>query len=368
MKLNLSNQNNLDISLGNDIIALIEKHYADTLTNKTELELRQLIKNNTHARNDISGEIKNKHVAILLSDLRGFTALSERYPANQMMAMLNRYFNQMNQVIAQYGGVIDKYMGDAIMVVFGLNEQSDDDLLLAIACAVEMQQRMDQVNTENEAAGLPNLFMGIGINSGEVSAGALGSDFHLEYSVIGDEVNLVSRVEAQTLRGQILLDEKTYLQVANTIEVSQPNPIQVKGKSQPLLLYEIYATQWPKQMQVPRREIRSCPRIEVDMPFHFQIVEGKTVLPEVHQGRIKDLGYSGMFALLPKTPEQIDEIKLSLSTSLMSTEINAFYGKVRMTRDRGDQFGCGVEFTTIDDDKLNEIKQFVDRLVVTDGY
>jgi len=368
MKLSLNNLRDLDINLGNEVIAFIEDLYSSKLPDNNADELRQLISRSINVNSNLLGCSGNKSVAILLSDLRGFTALSESYHTDKIINMLNRYLSHMNQVISRYGGVIDKYMGDAILVVFGLNEQNGDDLLRAIACAVEMQQCMDLVNSENEIEGLPRLFMGIGVNAGEVTAGALGSDFHQEYSIIGDEVNVVSRIEAHTLRGQILIGEKSYQQVAKHLEVGKPNSVQVKGKSEPLLLYEILSTNWPQLLEVPQREIRSGPRIEIDTPFQFQVLDGKTVLPELYQGRVKDLGYNGMFALFPKLSIQFTDIKLNLSASLISNNNKGFYGKIQIIHDMGHYNGCGVEFTAIDDDSQRTIKQFVDRLVIADGF
>lgn len=310
-------------------------------------------------------ETENKKVTLLLSDLRGFTGLFESTRAEDVVDMLNRYFAQMNEIIAQYEGNIDKYMGDSIMAVFGLLDNREDDALRAVACAVEMQLAMDDVNRTNQELGLPPLHMGIGLNTGTVTAGLLGSHLHNEFTVIGNEVNLVSRIEAQTLRGQILLSENCYREVAGQVEVAAPNAIRVKGSEKIITIYELLSIQWPLPMIVPRREVRSCPRATFDAPFEFQLVESKQVLPEIYHGRIKDMSYQGLFALIPHMEPPPTDIKLSFSPSLLTRETRPIYAKIQSVRPVGDRLGCGIEFTSMDPDCQQALKDFVDRIIET---
>ncbi|MBF0255326.1 MAG: PilZ domain-containing protein [Gammaproteobacteria bacterium] len=308
-------------------------------------------------------DTENKKVTLLLSDLRGFTGIFDRIDSEEVVEMLNRYFAQMNEIIAQYEGSIDKYMGDAILAVFGLADSREDDALRAAACAVEMQLAMEDVNRTNQELGLPQLHMGIGINTGQVTAGVLGSHLHNEFTVIGDEVNMVSRIEAQTLRGQILLSEKAYAEVQDQVEVADPIEIRVKGNEQVMRLYELLAISWPIPMNVPRREVRGGPRVEFDAPFDFQLVIGEQVLPELHRGRIKDMSYQGMFVLIPKMQPQPEEIKLNFSLSLLAQESRPIYARIQTVRELGDQLGCGVEFTSMDADSQEALKTFIDRIL-----
>src|SRR5262245_34199836 len=150
-----------------------------------------------------------REVSVLLTDLRGFTAISEAHTATVLLEILNRYLVRMSEIAVAHGGTIDKFMGDAIMVLFGAPFEHDDDVKRAVTCAVDMQIELYEINKRLRAEGLPELNMGIGINTGGVMAGLLGSDLYAEYTVIGDEVNLASRIEAYSLRGQILISEAT---------------------------------------------------------------------------------------------------------------------------------------------------------------
>jgi adenylate cyclase len=323
--------------------------------------LRRVTQRLTNA--DSSRPTESKQVSILLSDLRGFTALAERHHAREVIDLLNRYFTRMCEVIVAHGGTIDKFMGDGIMVLFGAPDTGRDDLQRAIACATEMQQVMSEVNDINRKLGMPQLYMGIGINTGEVVAASVGSELHREYTVIGDNVNLASRIEAHSLRGQVLLSEHSYQLAKEYIEVGEMKEVLVKGRREPVKLYELHATRFPRYMQVPAREERKSPRVPADMPFLFQIVDGKRVLPEWHHGKIADISYSGMLTRLPAAVAADTEIKFSIALSLLGPETTDIYARVLRVREASQEYECSIEFTSIDSAGQQAVRHFVDRAV-----
>ncbi|OOZ36100.1 hypothetical protein BOW51_08850 [Solemya velesiana gill symbiont] len=310
---------------------------------------------------ETSAEVKT--ITIVLSDLRGFTAMSESCQATEVIALLNRYLARMSEIIIGHGGVIDKFMGDAILALFGVPEASEDDLERAIRCAVDMQCAMDQINQQNEAAGLPFIFMGIGINTGEVAAGSIGSDVHREYTVIGNEVNLASRIEAYSLRGQILLSEQSRHLVGDAVETGEANEVYVKGRREPVRLYELAAVLKPERLCVPRRDPRQSPRIQVNMPLMFQCVEGKAVLPEKYEGEVLDISYTGMLTRVPRYLPPYAEIKITLSLSMMAGETAAVYAKVLRSVKTDNSYESSVEFTGLGADAQKAIKYFIDRII-----
>ncbi len=139
-----------------------------------------------------------REVVVLFSDLRGFTAYSDRLPPERLVTEVNAYLDRMVEVIREEGGVVDKYIGDAIMVVFGLPESRPDDCLRAARCAARMQEALQVHNTERAAHGLPPLAQGIGVHRGHAVAGNIGSADRLQYTVMGAAVNLASRLESAT--------------------------------------------------------------------------------------------------------------------------------------------------------------------------
>lgn len=310
---------------------------------------------------DAAAETKN--VTILLSDLRGFTAMSEKYTPLIVIELLNRYFSKMSEIIDKHGGVIDKFMGDSIMVLFGALDRTDNDLSATLACAIEMQIAMNEINEISQSFGMANLYMGIGINTGEVVAGTLGSDVYREYTVIGDQVNLVSRVEAQSLRGQILLSENTYNLTKDFIEIGDVNEVHVKGKSRAVKMYELLAIEQPERLEVPCREIRKSPRVEVNIPLNYYYLEDKKVLDTSHQGHVIDISYGGLFVLTQQAMEPFSEIKMSVSLSLMGTGSSEIYARVINCRKTHEGYETNLEFTAIDEPARKAIKVYVDKLV-----
>ena len=146
-------------------------------------------------------EFQSRDVTILLADLRGFTAIAADRSAGEVLQMLNPVLIKMSEIIFKHGGTIDKFMADSIMALFGVPSSRSDDVARALSCAVEMQVWMCDHSAEQRRKGMLELFMGVGINTGTVLAGTLGSDVYSEYTLNGDEVNLTSRIEAFSLRG-----------------------------------------------------------------------------------------------------------------------------------------------------------------------
>jgi adenylate cyclase len=308
-------------------------------------------------------EVDSRRVTILLSDLRGFTALAEKFTALEMVEILNRYLNCMTEIIIAHGGTIDKFMGDAIMALFGAPIGREDDLEAALACAIEMQNAMKDINQQNMAHGMAPLYMGIGINTGEVVAGHLGSALHSEYTVIGDQVNLASRVEAHSLRGQILLSENSYQLARDFIEIGDVNEVKVKGKKAAVRMYELLSTRRPRLLLAPARETRNSPRVDVDMPLSFQRLSGKVVLPQVIEGLVVDLSYGGMYIVSPVVMEAFDDIKITLSLSFMGAALAEIYAKILRVSAVPEGYECRVEFTSIDARAALALKEFVDGIV-----
>ncbi|MFC1895371.1 adenylate/guanylate cyclase domain-containing protein [Thermodesulfobacteriota bacterium] len=308
--------------------------------------------------------IESREVTILLSDLRGFTAMSENYPPTIVIDMLNRYFSEMCDIIVrQHGGIIDKFMGDSTMVLFGFRESCSDDLERALSCAIRMQIAMDKINRQNDLLGLPHLYMGIGINTGIVVTGKVGSELHCEYTVIGDEVNLASRIEAYSLRGQILISENTYRLAKDYIETSDPIKVLAKGKKHPVDLYELLSINQQTHLVVPRREVRRSQRIEVNMPFTYQRVVDKKVLSKEYHGQILDLSYDGILCDLQEPLEAYSEIKFTMTLSMLGGQSSDIYAKVVKVQEFEGRHQAGIEFTSIHINAKEAIKSFIDRII-----
>ncbi len=156
-----------------------------------------------------------------------------------MVDTLNVFLGHMTRVIMRHGGSIDNFVGDAIVAVFGVPVAKPDDAARAVACAVEMQQAIHAVNAENEMRGLPALSMGIGLNTGEVVAGNIGSEMRIKYSVIGSPVNIAARLQGMASGGQVFAAESTYAEVRDRIRTAGSLRVKLKGVDDMVPVYEV---------------------------------------------------------------------------------------------------------------------------------
>jgi adenylate cyclase len=183
------------------------------------------------------GELRE--VTILISDIRGFTSMSEKKPPSEIVAMLNEYFEQMVDVLFKRSGTLDKYVGDEIMALFGAPVDMPDSPLAAVQCAVEMMQALREFNITREAEKQEPIRIGIGINTGQVITGAIGSTKTLQYTAIGDPVNTASRLCSLAGPGEIIVSETTMRRIADHVEARPLPPTRVKGKNEPLQIYNV---------------------------------------------------------------------------------------------------------------------------------
>jgi adenylate cyclase len=188
---------------------------------------------------------KNSLVTVLFSDVRAFTSMSETLEPNIVVEMLNKYFADMTPIVFDNRGLLDKYIGDGLMALFGAPNETEDAALNAVAAAVEMQHRMLLVNAELKEAGLSEIAIGIGINTGTVTLGYIGSEERMDYTAIGDAVNLAARLEKQALGWQIIISRSTLNSIDNAFPVRPSGSIMVKGKKASVEIYEVLWKETP---------------------------------------------------------------------------------------------------------------------------
>jgi len=185
----------------------------------------------------LRGEVR--HVSVLFLDVRGFTTISEKLGPSEVVALLNEYFDVVVDRVAAHGGTVNKFIGDAAMCIWGAPKPAEQAERSAVLCALEIQSRAAQLSGERKRRGPTTVGFGIGINAGEAVAGNLGAAKRLEYTVIGDAVNLAQRLESQARAGEILVSQRVYEKVASDVEAIPRDPVKLKGKSKPVPLWEI---------------------------------------------------------------------------------------------------------------------------------
>lgn len=182
---------------------------------------------------------RKEMLTIFFSDIRGFTNMSEMMDPQDVSDLLNSYFARMTEIIFKYDGTLDKFMGDAIMAFFGNPQPHKDHALLAIRMSLEMLEAVNELNAESIKKGRKTFQIGIGINTGIVTVGNLGSENYFDYTVIGDNVNLACRLESIAEPAQIIISKSTYDEVAGQVVTRELPPVKVKGKEKPVLIYEV---------------------------------------------------------------------------------------------------------------------------------
>ncbi len=187
---------------------------------------------------------ENQIVTMLFADIRGFTRMSENMEPSAVVELLNEYFSEMTEIVFEFGGTLDKYLGDGLMALFGTPLVRPDDVQRAVRTAIEMQWALRRLNKQWQAQGRNILEAGIGINTGPVTAGSIGSPRRMDYTVIGDAVNLSSRLCARAKPGQILISDSTFKGMGRSFDSKKLEPIQVKGKEKPVLVHEVLWQQY----------------------------------------------------------------------------------------------------------------------------
>ena len=176
---------------------------------------------------------------VLFADITGFTAMSEKLEPSQVSELLNEYFSYISRACSLYGGVVDKFIGDCAMLAFGVLDEDSDHSFNAVSCAVLIQQLAEHLNEQRRANGRPEVHFRIGINSGAMLAGNLGSDERMEYTVVGDAVNLASRLCSEARPDQIIIREQLFSMLQPRVIAQSERIIPIRGKSAPVEIYSV---------------------------------------------------------------------------------------------------------------------------------
>ncbi len=271
---------------------------------------------------------EKRQVTILMSDLRGFSQISERFPPETVVELLNVYLGRMTDIIGEHKGTIGDFLGDGMLVTFGAPIQREDDALRAVACAVEMQRAMVEVNERLGERDLPPLQMGVGINSGEVVVGNIGSERRASYGVVGSHVNLAARIESYTVGGQVLISESTLSEAGSAVEVGREMKLSAKGFAAPINLYEVRSVGGPYNLRLPDPEHDLKP-LRFPWPFRFVVLDGKHMTGEERTGEIVGLSTSGAEIRVRKHLTLLTNVQLILASPQNLTEsLGDLYAKV----------------------------------------
>ncbi len=292
----------------------------------------------------IKGE--KRRATILMADLRGFTSISERLPAEDVVAMLNIYLETMTEIIQKYQGTIDEFIGDAILVIFGAPILRPDDPLRAVACAVEMQLAMTSVNERNRQSGYPEVALGIGINTGEVVMGNIGSQKRIKYAVVGRAVNLTARIESYTVGGQIFISETTLDECGDILWIDRAMKVMPKGINKPLTIHEVGGIGGDFQLFLPPKKEIIWIELKQVIPVHFTVVDWKHTGELGHGGAITKIAPKMVEIHSKVLPSPLANLRISLYDPDDQEITDDLYGKV-VARLRESPPAFLVHFTSV---------------------
>ncbi len=260
---------------------------------------------------------ERRGITVLSSDLRGFTALSERLPAEDIIRILNCYFGIMSEVIAHWGGTIGGFLGDGIMVYFGAPIAMSDHARKALLCAQAMQAAMSRVNHAMKERGYPDLEMGIGINTGEVVVGNIGSEQRAQYGAVGGPVNMAFRIESYSLGGDVLASDATLRAAGPGVTILKSTTAFPKGSPGPITIHAIGGLAEAPGLAISHAD---TPLLDLKEPAPVTIwqVHGKDVAPDPSAGLIVSLGKNAAvlrFVDATPLPSVLSNLRLELAGS-----------------------------------------------------
>jgi len=274
---------------------------------------------------ELGGE--KRSVTIMMTDLRGFTAMSERLQPEQVVQMLNTYFEVMVGIILKYNGTINEIIGDALLIIFGAPQQMPVRTRKAIACTIEMQNAMAQVNKENRAQGLPELEMGIGLNETDVIVGNIGSSQRIKYAAVGSGVNMTSRIESYSVGGQILISESVFQETGHILHIDAQREVMPKGAETPLKIYEVGGIAGEYNLSLERKDPAPV-FLAQQVSLQYTVLEGKDARAQGLKGAIVRLSRNSAEMILNQPLKILSNLKMNLVDVDEKLSARDFYGKV----------------------------------------
>jgi class 3 adenylate cyclase len=308
---------------------------------------------------EMGGE--TREVSMLISDLRGFTALTTDMEPEEIIAFLNRYLGKMIEILLDYHAVIDEIVGDGILAFFGAPEPLEDHPVRAVACAMAMQAAMDEINFLNEADGLPHLEMGVAVNTGAVVVGNIGSERRAKYSVVGAHVNFTSRIESFALGGQVLISAATYERVKDLVEIGDVLSAEMKGIPGLANLYEVRSIGGPYNIQLKARQ-EALVQLPEPVKVHLHRIQEKVVIGVNEEVWVTHLSETAVQVTFAGELVEWEDVRLQMSNPQGAPVPGKVYGKVTQVKPGAEgQFTATIRFTSVSPEVYQIIRETLNR-------
>jgi len=296
-----------------------------------------------------------REITLMMSDLRGFTALTSHMAPEQIIAFLNRYLARMVEILLDHMGVIDEIIGDGILAFFGAPEPMEDHPARAVASALKMQAAMERINELNVADGLAHLEMGVAVHTGTVVVGNIGSERRSKYGAVGSDVNFTGRVESFTVGGQVLISEATYERVSNLVEVKNVLHVEMKGVPGKVTLYDVIGIGHPFNVRLPDRDDTPLP-LRDTLQVHIDRLEQKVVSDSRLEATLTHASLTSAILVVGGEITQWENLRLRVTGRDHGGAQGEIYAKVVAMEDKGDVHEAVVRFTSMSPDVYRLIR------------
>jgi adenylate cyclase len=269
---------------------------------------------------------EKRELTILMSDLRGFTALAERLEATEVVSLLNHYLSAMVEVIQRNGGTIDEIIGDAILVLFGAPVAMENDAQRAVLCALGMQKAMGGVNEQNLQKGWPAVEMGIALHTGEVVVGNIGSVKRSKYGVVGRTINTTARIESFTVGGQIIVSPTLIRGAGRGLILGDEVEVHAKGMKEPLRCRQLLGHEGHPELGLG--EEAACAPLAEPVPVQYVLLTGKHFNEQMEPATIVALSQRQAVLEVRSPVPVYSNLLLRLEAVPGEAEVPEFYAKV----------------------------------------
>lgn len=300
-----------------------------------------------------------KTISLLMSDLRGFTSLSEGLPAESVVAIINNYLGKMVDIILQYNGTIIDFFGDSIFAIFGAPLSNPDHAEMSLACAIQMQKSMKEVNEWNIANNFPDIEMGIGLNIGQIIVGNIGSEKRTKYSAVDRHVNLTARIESYTVGGQILISEETLKAIDLPVKINKNLEIMPKGVNKPITIYDISGLGEPYNLflNVDKFELVE---IDTSIPIKVSWLENKHCIGKIFNANICELSLKEAVILCDIDLPAMTSLKIMITSSDGKVLVDDLYA---MVTKQEETFHTLIRFTWVSQQAKDFIKSKMEKML-----
>jgi adenylate cyclase len=279
---------------------------------------------------------------MLLTDLRGFSALAERLSPEKVVSVLNDYFEVMVDVCLRHRGTINEITGDALLVTFGAPQEMEDAAAVAVACAIDMQNAMAEVNENNIVRQRPQLQMGIGIHADEVVLGNIGSEKRSKFGIVGSAVNMTSRIESYSVGGQVLVSQAIVDEVGERLRIDGSRQIALKGFSEPITVYEVGGIAGRYNLALERADEPAAALVEA-LEASWVRLSGKQVEGAEVPGAITAVSCTGVRIEPASGLRLMDDVRVNLTKGSAYITRSDIYAKVSELEDGG----ATLRFTSV---------------------